>query len=109
MILGDFFKALMQLPDARFQSVLWRGVAPGPQIRDGASFVVIGDEHQRFTTFPISVRDPQSGLQQHNWIAQLAFDPHRGWRRGDWNTQVRPTTSWRPSRTGCSSGSTSRR
>jgi 2-polyprenyl-6-methoxyphenol hydroxylase-like FAD-dependent oxidoreductase len=69
-------------------AVLWRGVAPGPQIRDGASFVVIGDERQRFTTFPISARDPQSGLQQHNWIAQLAFDPHRGWRRGDWNTQV---------------------
>ena len=26
MILGDFLKALMQLPDPRFQSVLWRGV-----------------------------------------------------------------------------------
>jgi len=23
-----------------------------------------------------------------NWIAELAFDPNRGWRRGDWNTRV---------------------
>ena len=23
-----------------------------------------------------------------NWIAELAFDANRGWRRGDWNTRV---------------------
>jgi 2-polyprenyl-6-methoxyphenol hydroxylase-like FAD-dependent oxidoreductase len=39
-------------------------------------------------TFPISDPDPTTGLQVQNWIAELAFDPNRGWRRGDWNTRV---------------------
>jgi 2-polyprenyl-6-methoxyphenol hydroxylase-like FAD-dependent oxidoreductase len=72
-------------------AVLWRGVASGPPIRDGASFVVVGDERQRFMTFPISAPDPDTGEQLHNWIAQLAFDASRGWRRGDWNTRVEAT------------------
>jgi len=69
-------------------SVLWRGTALSRPIRTGASFVVIGDPAQRFVTFPISDPDPTTGLQVQNWIAELAFDPNRGWRRGDWNTRV---------------------
>ncbi len=69
-------------------SVLWRGVSSGPPVRSGSSFVVIGDAKQRFVTFPISAPDPATGLQLHNWIAELQFDPHRGWRRGGWNTRV---------------------
>jgi 2-polyprenyl-6-methoxyphenol hydroxylase-like FAD-dependent oxidoreductase len=69
-------------------AVLWRGAAPGPPIRDGASFLVVGNTNQRFVTFPISETNPRTGLQLHNWIAELRFDPNRGWRRGDWNTRV---------------------
>jgi 2-polyprenyl-6-methoxyphenol hydroxylase-like FAD-dependent oxidoreductase len=69
-------------------SVLWRGCADGPTIHGGRAFTVIGGESQRFITFPISPPDPSTGRQRHNWIAELAFDPKRGWRRGDWNTQV---------------------
>ena len=69
-------------------AVLWRGSAPGPPLRDGASFLVAGNTNQRFVTFPISEPDPRTGLQLHNWIAELRFDPSRGWRRGDWNTRV---------------------
>ena len=69
-------------------SVLWRGTSLSPPIRTGASFVVIGDPAQRFVMFPISDPDPTTGLQSQNWIAELAFDPNRGWRRGDWNTRV---------------------
>ncbi len=69
-------------------SVLWRGTSFSPPIRTGASFVVIGDPAQRFVTFPISDPDPTTGLQVQNWIAELTFDPNRGWRRGDWNTRV---------------------
>ena len=67
--------------------MLWRGRTLGPPIRGGGSFVVIGDPSQRFVTFPISEPDP-AGLQMENWIAELAFDANRGWRRGDWNTRV---------------------
>jgi len=69
-------------------SVLWRGTSLSPPIRTGASFVVIGDTAQRFVTFPISDPDTTTGLQVQNWIAELAFDANRGWRRGDWNARV---------------------
>jgi 2-polyprenyl-6-methoxyphenol hydroxylase-like FAD-dependent oxidoreductase len=69
-------------------SVLWRGTSMGPPVRTGASFVVVGDPNQRFVTFPISEPDEATGLQLHNWIAELMFDANRGWRRGDWNTRV---------------------
>jgi 2-polyprenyl-6-methoxyphenol hydroxylase-like FAD-dependent oxidoreductase len=69
-------------------AILWRGTAPGPPIRSGASFVVVGNANQRFVTFPISRPDPVTGMQTHNWIAERRFDPRRGWRRGDWNTHV---------------------
>ena len=69
-------------------TVLWRGVTQAPPIRGGSAFVVVGDSHQRFVTFPISAPDPDTGLQSQNWIAEQSFDRRRGWRRGDWNTRV---------------------
>jgi 2-polyprenyl-6-methoxyphenol hydroxylase-like FAD-dependent oxidoreductase len=69
-------------------SVLWRGASSGTPLRTGGSFIVLGDPTQRFVVFPISEPDPSTGLQVQNWIAELAFDANRGWRRGDWNTQV---------------------
>jgi 2-polyprenyl-6-methoxyphenol hydroxylase-like FAD-dependent oxidoreductase len=69
-------------------AVLWRGTAPGLPIRTGASFLLVGNMTQRFVTYPISDPDPVTGLQTQNWIAELTFDPHRGWRRGDWNKRV---------------------
>jgi 2-polyprenyl-6-methoxyphenol hydroxylase-like FAD-dependent oxidoreductase len=69
-------------------SVLWRGASMGPPLRTGASFVVVGDASQRFVTFPISEPDEATGLQCHNWIAELRFDANHGWRRGGWNTRV---------------------
>ena len=69
-------------------AVLWRGTARVPQIRGGASFLIVGNTNQRFVTVPISEPDPLTGMQTQNWIAELRFDPRRGWRRGDWNTRV---------------------
>lgn len=69
-------------------SVLWRGTSLSQPVRTGASFVVVGDPTRRFVVFPISEPDPATGLQVQNWIAELAFDANRGWRRGDWNTLV---------------------
>lgn len=70
-------------------SVLWRGMAhvePRPEL---SAFTIVGDATQRFVTCPLSAPDPTTGLQPVNWIAEIAFDPLRGWRRGDWNTRVR--------------------
>ena len=69
-------------------AVLWRGMAPARPVRDGASFVVVGNTDRRFVTFPITRADVATGMQTQNWIAELRFDPRRGWRRGDWNTRV---------------------
>lgn len=69
-------------------AVLWRGATPGPPIRSGASFTLVGTLDQRFVHYPISSVDPETGLQLQNWIAELTFDPAQGWRDSDWNRQV---------------------
>jgi 2-polyprenyl-6-methoxyphenol hydroxylase-like FAD-dependent oxidoreductase len=69
-------------------SVLWRGIAQGPPVRGGSSYVVIGSSKQRFVVFPVAAPDASTGLQMMNWAAEKAFDPSLGWRRGDWNTRV---------------------
>ena len=69
-------------------AVLWRGATPGPPIRSGAAFTLVGTLEQRFVHYPISAVDPATGLQLQNWIAELTFDPEQGWRASDWNRQV---------------------
>jgi len=69
-------------------AVLWRGATPGPPIRSGASFTLVGTLDQRFIHYPISDVDPSTGLQLQNWIAELAFDPADGWQDSDWNRKV---------------------
>ena len=68
--------------------VLWRGATPGPPIRSGASFTLVGSLDQRFVHYPISSVDPATGLQLQNWIAELTFDTAAGAPSSDWNTQV---------------------
>ncbi|MEM7095475.1 MAG: flavin-dependent oxidoreductase [Actinomycetota bacterium] len=68
--------------------VMWRGATPGPPVRTGASFLLVGSLEQRFVTYPISEVDSNTGLQLQNWIAELPFDPAEGLRQSDWNTQV---------------------
>jgi len=69
-------------------AVLWRGATPGPPIRTGASFTLVGTLEQRFIHYPISAVDPATGLQLQNWIAELVFDPSEPRRKSDWNHQV---------------------
>jgi 2-polyprenyl-6-methoxyphenol hydroxylase-like FAD-dependent oxidoreductase len=69
-------------------AVLWRGASYGPPIRSGASFTLVGSLDQRFIHYPLSAPDPETGLQLQNWIAELSFDPSKGWRQSDWNRQV---------------------
>lgn len=71
-------------------AVMWRATSPGPPIRTGASFTLVGSLEQRFVHYPVSAPDPDTGLQRQNWIAELTVDPSDGWGDGDWNRQVDP-------------------
>ncbi len=68
--------------------ILWRGATPGPPIRSGAAFTLIGTHDQRFVHYPISAVDPDTGLQLQNWIAELTVDRDGGFEASDWNKQV---------------------
>ncbi|MEM9891066.1 MAG: flavin-dependent oxidoreductase [Actinomycetota bacterium] len=69
-------------------AMLWRATSPGPPIRSGASFTLVGSLEQRFVHYPISPPDPVTGLQEQNWIAELTVDPAEGWGDGDWNKRI---------------------
>lgn len=76
-------------PDPQWSGqVLWRGATPGPPVRSGACFTLVGTLEQRFVHYPISSVDPDTGLQLQNWIAELSFDPSSGVADSSWNKQV---------------------
>ncbi|MFK7918502.1 MAG: flavin-dependent oxidoreductase [Ilumatobacter sp.] len=76
-------------PDPQWSGqVLWRGATPGPPLRSGASFTLVGTLDQRFVHYPISSINPDTGLQLQNWIAELTFDPSGGVADSSWNKQV---------------------
>jgi 2-polyprenyl-6-methoxyphenol hydroxylase-like FAD-dependent oxidoreductase len=68
--------------------VLWRGATPGPPVRSGAAFTLVGTLEQRFVHYPISSIDPATGLQLQNWIAELTVDTSAGLAGSDWNKEV---------------------
>ena len=71
--------------------VLWRGATPGPPVRSGAAFTLVGTLDQRFVHYPISSADPATGLQLQNWIAELTVDPSEGLSGSDWNKETDPS------------------
>ena len=68
--------------------ILWRGATPGPPVRSGACFTLVGTPDQRFVHYPISSIDPDTGLQLQNWIAELTVDPSGGVVQSSWNKEV---------------------
>lgn len=68
--------------------ILWRGATPGPPVRSGAAFTLVGTLDQRFVHYPISSIDPATGLQLQNWIAELTVDASGGLAASDWNREV---------------------
>lgn len=69
-------------------AIMWRGVTRGVPIRTGASFVGLGTHRHRVVFYPISQPDPDTGLADINWIAEITVDHSAGWRGGDWNKRV---------------------
>ncbi|MEY4640490.1 MAG: hypothetical protein RLZZ227_484 [Pseudomonadota bacterium] len=70
-------------------AVMWRGVTRGKPIRSGASFVGLGTHRHRVVFYPISAPDPETGLADINWIAEITVDNSGGWPHGDWNKRVK--------------------
>ena len=66
-------------------AVLWRGTTQAPAYRTEASMVMIGHDWQRLVAYPISNKNPKTGLATINWIAELRFDPADGWTKEDWS------------------------
>ena len=89
-------------------SLLWRGVAEIEPVLDGRTMVWAGHRDQKFVGYPIA--DLADGRQAFNFIAELRRPGVRS--RGGTRTGTGPacsTTSSPRSRTGRSTGSTSRR
>jgi 2-polyprenyl-6-methoxyphenol hydroxylase-like FAD-dependent oxidoreductase len=70
-------------------AIMWRGVTRGKPIRSGASFVGLGTHRHRVVFYPISAPDPDTGLADINWIAEITVDNRHGWPDGDWNKPVK--------------------
>lgn len=66
-------------------AVLWRGLSEARPYLDGRTMCMSGHQAQKFVNYPLGPADPSSGLAPINWIAELRFDPGKGWRREDWN------------------------
>lgn len=66
-------------------AIMWRGTAPGRHFLGGNAMFLAGHDSQRFVAYPLTAEDPETGLAEINWIAELRVDPARSLARGDWN------------------------
>jgi 2-polyprenyl-6-methoxyphenol hydroxylase-like FAD-dependent oxidoreductase len=66
-------------------AVLWRAITEAEPFLGGRSMVMAGHQDQKFVCYPVSREASERGRSLVNWIAELRFDPSRGWRREDWN------------------------
>ncbi len=71
-------------------AIMWRGTSPGVPFLGGAAMILAGHDTQRFVSYPISATNPETGLAQMNWIAELRVDPGRAMAKGDWNKPADP-------------------
>lgn len=66
-------------------AIMWRGTTQARHFLGGNTMFLAGHDSQRFVAYPISAEDPETGLAQINWIAELRVDPSRALSKGDWN------------------------
>lgn len=66
-------------------AIMWRGTSLARPFLGGAAMILAGHDTQRFVAYPISATDPETGLAEINWIAELRVDPGRAMSKGDWN------------------------
>jgi len=66
-------------------AIMWRGTTQARHFLGGNAMFLAGHDSQRFVAYPISAEDPETGLAEINWIAELRVDPSRALSKGDWN------------------------
>tara|TARA_R110002020_G_scaffold198830_5_gene400077 strand:- start:16531 stop:17811 length:1281 start_codon:yes stop_codon:yes gene_type:complete len=66
-------------------AVLWRAISRAKPFLTGATMAMAGHEWQKFVTYPISETDPETGLADINWVAEIKKQPDALWNREDWN------------------------
>lgn len=69
-------------------AVMWRGTTMTKPIRTGSSFVGLGTHKHRMVIYPISHPDPETGLAQVNWIAEVTYDDPSAHETTGWFRQV---------------------
>lgn len=72
-------------PPAWGGAVLWRATSRARPFLTGATMAMAGHEWQKFVTYPISETDPDTGLADINWVAEIKKAPDALWNREDWN------------------------
>ncbi|QFT58852.1 FAD-dependent urate hydroxylase [Sulfitobacter sp. THAF37] len=70
-------------------AVMWRGTSMVKPVRTGASFIGLGTHRQRMVIYPISPPDPDTGLAQVNWIAEVTMDDPAARDGVGWFRQVK--------------------
>ncbi|MBV0911997.1 flavin-dependent oxidoreductase [Anianabacter salinae] len=65
-------------------AIMWRGTTRARPIRSGSSFVGLGTHRHRMVVYPISHPDPDTGLADINWIAEVTVDDSSGWDKAGW-------------------------
>jgi 2-polyprenyl-6-methoxyphenol hydroxylase-like FAD-dependent oxidoreductase len=65
-------------------AVVWRAVSETPPFLSGRSMVVVGHTN-RFIAYPISKPHAVRGVSLVNWVAEIAMEPNKPYRREDWN------------------------
>lgn len=69
-------------------AIMWRGTSPGRPARTGSSFIGLGSHNRRIVFYPISPPDPETGLAEINWIAEVTMNEPEDRGDGDWNKKV---------------------
>ncbi len=69
-------------------ALMWRGTTRAKPPRGTASFLGLGTHEKRMVIYPISAPDPDTGLSDINWIAEVTLDSREGWHKDRWFDQV---------------------
>lgn len=69
-------------------AVMWRGTSMAKPIRTGSSFIGVGTHEHRMVIYPISHPDPDTGLAEINWIAEVTYDDPSAFDPESWFRQV---------------------
>ncbi|MDQ2093485.1 flavin-dependent oxidoreductase [Rhodalgimonas zhirmunskyi] len=64
--------------------LMWRGTTQALPRRTGSSFIGLGTDKHRMVIYPISHPDPETGLAEINWIAEITVEPGEGWQKTGW-------------------------